>query len=317
MTTDLPNPKTSNSRKRRQAYLALILNAVIWGAALPIVKPALSHVSPYQYLFLRYAIAAVLSLPILILLIKKYRPDLKTLAKIVLLESLQVTAALSFLYEGLRRTTSLEATLIANAAPIFVILGGVFLLKEKEEKHELAGLILSIAGVTILTLEPLITGSRNLNFSFTGNLLVLGHNFFWASYVLLAKTHYQKLPKLLIGFVSLWVGLASFAVLNFATGDQLTLFDSLQQLAVPEVLLASAYMAVLGSIVAVPAFIFGNNLIEASEASLFTYLQPLITIPLATLWLHEPINSTIILALILTTTGVAIAENRKNHSQKP
>lgn len=301
------------THKRKLAYLALLINAIIWGAALPIVKPALTFVTPYQYLFYRYALAVPFSIPFLIFLLRKYKPKLKTIFTIAALELLPITAALSFIYEGLKRTTSLEATLIANASPIFIIIGGVIFLHEKEERNEVIGLILAIAGITLLTLEPIISGKNHLGFSFSGNLLVLGHNLCWSSYVLLAKKYYKNISKLLVGFISLWVGLVSFFALTLLTSPETTtnfIQVSLTNLSIPSVLFASAYMAILGSIIAVPAYIYGNNLIEASEASLFSYLQPVITIPLATLWLKEPINPTIIFALILSVSGVILAERR-------
>lgn len=308
----LDYPPESDSWRRKRAYFALLLNALLWGAALPIVKPALSYVSPYQYLFYRYLIAAPLSIPFLIYLFRKYKPDLTTLLKIAALEFLAITAALSFLYEGLKRTTSIEATLIANASPIFIIIGGILFLREKEERNEVIGLILAIVGVTLLTLEPLISGRNQLGFSLFGNLLVLAHNLCWAAYVLIAKRLYNNIPKLLVGFTSLWLGLISFLALTLLTGpSENFIATTMQNIALPEVFLAASYMAIFGSIIAVPAYIFGNNLIEASEASLFSYLQPVVTIPLAILWLKESLNFIIIIALLLTSIGVFIAEKRK------
>ncbi len=301
---------------RLKAYIALLINVSIWGAALPIVKPALSFVTPYQYLFFRYLIAAPISLPFLIYLMKKHKPSIKVLRNTVLLEFIGVTGYLSLLYEGLSRTTSIEATLIANTASIFIILGGIFFLKEQEERHELIGLIMAIAGALLLTFEPIITGRNHLGLSsLTGNLLVLAANLFWASYILLAKKRYRNTPKLLVGFLSPWVGLMSFFILVLLTTPDLSVAGVgsmiTSSLSIIQVASAAIYMSLLGSIIAVPAYIYGNDLIEASEASLFSYLQPVIAIPLATIWLKEPINIIMILALLLTTSGVYTAERRK------
>lgn len=298
------------THQRKLAYVALIVNAVIWGAALPIVKPALQFVSPYQFLFYRYLLAVPFSLPFLVILFHKYRPSLKQIMTIGFMELVGVTGALSFLYEGLARTSSIEAQLISNASPVFVILGGIFFLREKEEKNEIIGLLLAIAGMLLLTLEPLITGrNHTAGFSFLGNVLVLGHNVCFAVYILLAKKLYKGVSKALIGFMSLWVGLISF---YFLMGTQVPLSPEVvfANLSIPSVLLASLYMGTLGSIVAVPTLMYGNDNIEASEASLFAYLQPAVTIPLAVLWLKESISPTIILALICTVTGVIIASRR-------
>lgn len=306
------------TNKRHLAYAALLLNTVIWGAALPIVKPALDLVSPYQYLFYRYLVAIPFSIPVLIFLLLKYKPSLRTIATIVCLESIAITGALSFLYEGLKRTSSIEASFIANTAPIFITIGGVLFLKEKEELHELAGLIIAVAGVSLLALEPLVTGHSGLsNLSFRGNLIILGHNFLWAIYLLLAKKHYKSVPKLLVGFISLWVGFISFYFITLFHNPAFISFPTLlSQLSPTPVLTAALYMGLLGSVIAVPAYIYGNNAIEASEASLFGYLQPLIYIPLATLWLKEPFTLLMLIALTIAAIGVFIAEGRSHPQTK-
>lgn len=317
ISNELNNPDSQKQRSpRKMAYLSLLINVTIWGAALPVVKPALSYVSPYQYLFYRYLVAAPFAIPFLVYLLAKHKPSLKMLFTILAMEILGVTGYLSLLYEGLKLTTSLEATLLANTSAIFIILGGVWFLKEKEERRELIGLSLAIAGTILLTFEPIISGRNHFGFgSFTGNLLILTANLFWAAYVLLAKRVYKNVPKLLVGFLSPWVGLLTFFVLVLITKPGLTLSQFPQMILSDfqnfPVLAAALYMSLLGSIVAVPAYIYGNSLIEASEASLFTYLQPLVTIPLATLWLNEPLNLIMITALIFSTSGVYIAEKRK------
>lgn len=307
-------PKLST---RSLAYLALLLNTLVWGAALPIVKPALSFITPYQYLFYRYLFAAPLSLPILIYLLYKHRPNLKTLAAICSMELIGVTIALTFLYEGLSRTSSIEAGLIANSTPLFITLGGIFFLKEKEELHELLGLTLAVIGITIITLEPFTSGKIGLDSpSLIGNLLILGHNFFWTAYLLLAKRVYPKTSKVLIGFISLWIGLLSFGFISYLKSgtDVGTVITHLSE---PSILTAALYMGVLGSIIAVPAIIIGNNLIEASEASLFSYLQPAVYIPLGVLWLSEPFSPIMAAALLLTATGVMVAETRTKRYKIP
>ncbi len=83
---------------RLKAYLALFTMAVIWGAALPIVKPSLELVSPYQFLYFRYLIAAPLTLPILIYYLLKLKLNRRTLLKILALEFLGTALLLPILY---------------------------------------------------------------------------------------------------------------------------------------------------------------------------------------------------------------------------
>src|SRR3989339_934910 len=145
---------------RAKAYLALSVMAVIWGIALPLVKPALNFVSPYQFLYFRYLIAAPLLLPVLISYAFKLKLSLKTYLKIIALEILGTPVALPILYQGLKLTSGLEASLLGATGPIFTILGGIIFLKEREEKREWRGLALSFLGTLILVAEPLILGKN-------------------------------------------------------------------------------------------------------------------------------------------------------------
>ena len=67
-------------------------------------------------------------------------------------------------------------------------------------------------------------------------------------------------------------------------------------------------MALAGSIIAFWAYTKGQEYIEAGEAAIFTYLQPLITFPLAYFWLHESISSVGLAACLLIAAGVYVSE---------
>ncbi|MCD8484819.1 DMT family transporter [Candidatus Woesebacteria bacterium] len=76
------------------------------------------------------------------------------------------------------------------------------------------------------------------------------------------------------------------------------------------VLIPALYMAVFGSIIGLTAYIWGQDGIEASEASLFTYLQPIVSIPIATLFLNERVTWPMLLAVVIIALGVMVGEMR-------
>jgi len=302
-------------RSRLIAYVALILNALIWGLAIPIVKLGFNAgLSPTSFLFARFALATFFSLPIFFFLLKKgslkNQLTLKNIAIITAHELLGTFAALWLLYEGVARTSAVASSLIAVTWPIFVVLGGIFILKEREEKHEWAGLILAITGTLILILSPLLHNGFKVEGSTSGNLLILSQNLAIAAYYLLAKKFYKNLNKWLVTHISFWVGTISFgAVLLFRNNNSLLLIpQSLAEIGWP--LIAILYMSILGSIVGLTLYLIGQNKIEASEASLFTYTQPIFALPLAIFLLGETVSPIQIIASLLILVGVFIAEKR-------
>jgi len=292
---------------RTKAYLALLAVALIWGMALPLVKPSLNFVSPFQFLYFRYLIAAPLLLPVLIGYAFKLKLTLKTYCQIIALEILGTPIALPLLYQGLKLTSGLEASLLGATGPIFTVVGGIIFFNERETKREWRGLLLSFLGTLILVLEPLITGKNSgVGFSLLGNLLILGHNLLNTAYLLMAKKLYRQLPKLFVTGLSYPVALASLWLILTLTHQS----TAISLLSIPAVALASGYMAILGSIVALALLLYGQNLIEVSEASLFAYLQGIIAIPTAWLILNEAPTWPMAAGIILITAGVIFAEKR-------
>ncbi|MEO8581824.1 MAG: DMT family transporter [Patescibacteria group bacterium] len=306
---------------RRFAIFLMLLNTVAWGAALPIVKPALSYITPYQFLLYRYIFAAIFSFPLLVYYLPKIKHLWKKIGTIVILELIGTTLALGMLYKGLSYTTSIQASLIATTTPIFIILGGIFFLREKEETHEWLGLLLAAIGTLLLTLEPMLKGTDALGpISWTGNVFVIGQNLATAAYFLLAKKQYLGIPKLFVTTISYYVGMISFLFIDaFTLHGQALGFNQPMwvQLSHPAVFIAVLYMATFGSIIGLTAYIRGQDGMEASEASVFTYLQPLVFIPLSVLWLSEKVSTPMIIAVVFIAVGVWVSEYRPKRKLAP
>src|SRR3989344_6818034 len=186
------------TKDRKIAYLALLGNLILWGLAIPIAKRGFADgLTPSAFLLGRFILAAAFSLPIILAM--RHRPDVRTtfqpknVLSIIILEILGTVLSLWLLYEGVARTSGVEASLIAITWPIFVVIGAVFFLKEKEERHELVGLALAIAGTVLLVLKPLI--DSGLSGNVIGNLLIVGQNIAISAYYLLAKRLYKNWNK--------------------------------------------------------------------------------------------------------------------------
>lgn len=296
------------SNSRSKAYALLLLNTVLWGLSPPIIKVALNFVTVNQFLLGRYLLASLIFLPIYFL--SKHQFKIKNLKLIILLALLGTPLTLIPLYEGIKLTTSIEASILTATGPIMVIIGGRLFLKEKIERNEEVGLIIAIIGTLLLTLEPLLANnsSTNIKFSLTGNTLILVSNLIWTGFLLLVKK--LKTDATQISLVSYLVSVPVFALLAFLEPFHLSNIQYQISNAIPGI----AYMAIFGSIIAFWAYTKGQELIEASEASIFTYLQPLITLPLAYFWLHESLSGISLLACLLIGTGVYFSEY---HSQQP
>jgi drug/metabolite transporter (DMT)-like permease len=301
--------KKNTQNRRKKAYLYLLVNALCWGAALVIVKPALEFTTPFRFLFYRYLVAGIVfSLPYLY----KKRKQLSQipLKKIVALELLGTVLSLTILYYGLAQTSAIEASLIGTTGPVFICLAGILLLKEKQERWEWLGLLLSLIGSVLI-----VTTHNGLNneISLQGNLFVLTFNMTNALYFVLAKKYYHPLDKTMVGAISFMVGLFGFLIINLSLvhGDFFRLITQIaQDWTQRSVQIASIYMGIFGSVIGLISYIQGQDKIEASEASLFAYLQPLIYLPLGILLLGETVYGQQIIGLGVVFLGVLLAEKR-------
>lgn len=291
---------------RTKAYLALLTTAILWGAALPIIKPVFQFINPFQFLYLRYLLASVLIIPVVIFYLYRKTFKLKDVLKIICLELIQIFS-LILLYLGLEKTSAIEASLLGATDPIFLAIGGIIFLKERQNNREWKGLIISFIGTIFLIFEPFLSNLQNqLKISFIGNLLLIGYLLTITIYYLTAKVQYRRYPKIAVTAISYPIAMLVLLGINRLSGHSvsLTLFNQ------PTVLITCAYMAVFGSIVAFTLYLYGQNLIEASEAGMFTYLHIPFALLTAYIMLKEVITWPQILALVVIAYGVYLAEFR-------
>ncbi len=291
--------------KRSQAYALLLLNTVLWGFAPPIIKQALTFVTPSQFLFGRYVLASFIFLPIYFLIQNKKKPGLRhtNWPLLIFLALLGTPLTLIPLYEGIKLTSSIEAAILTATSPILIILGGYLFLKEKVSRYEKLGVAVALLGTLTLALEPLLSDGAGFQFSLLGNLLILGSNLIWTAFLLLIKK--LKTDANQISLISYLISIPAFALLIFLTPATTIIETNFYN---PLALLGILYMALFGSIIAFWAYAKGQEYIGAGEASVFTYLQPLFTFPLAYFWLGETLSSIGLIACLLIASGVYLSQ---------
>lgn len=286
-------------KDRNVAYLVLLATAIIWGIATPVIKYTLGFISPFSFLFYRFALASLLVIIPLYLRFKKIKPLKKDYLKYLLLAFLSTSLNLILLFLGIQKTTAIDASIIAIISPVLIILGGAFFLKETITSREKTGIILILGGTFLAIIQPILGVKENPFINLIGNLLVLSSVFSWVAFTLLAKKNKQLDPFLLTGFSYL---LGLICVFPFFLAEKTPLS--------PQALPGIIYMAVFSSILAYFFYLFGLSKIEASEATIFDYLKPLFSIPIAIIFLKEKITPFFLFGALLIILGVFICESR-------
>ncbi len=305
-------------QKRKKAYLALLTTAIIWGLAPPIIKYTLRFTSPLSFLFYRFLIVSLILLIPLVIKLVKQKPNLNLCLQYLVLGFIGTPLTLLLLFFGMQKTSAISASLISIFTPILVILGGVVFLKEKVTRQERLGISLIFLGALFSVIEPLFKNGLQFNQNLVGNLLILGGSLSWTSFSLLRRKFGERLDSFILSASSFVLGVILvfplFWLERLATNDYLL---SIFQPPEPLFLLSFPaiwgifYMAILGSVIAYFTYIYGFSRIEASEATLFTYLEPIFAIPAAVVFLKEIPSLLFLIGAGLIVTGVIISQVRQ------
>lgn len=122
---------------------------------------------------------------------------------------------LAFWHLSLHRTTVANATLFANAAPVFVVLGGWLLFGQRVGRRFLAGMALALAGGACLVGGTLTLDPANL----IGDAYGLTTAVFLASYLIAVE---RLRTQFSTGTIMLWTSIGTAVVLlpvALATGE--------------------------------------------------------------------------------------------------
>lgn len=296
------------NRKRLTAYLLLLLTAALWGLAAPIVKYTLSFISPVGFLFYRFILVSLLFLIPFIYAVKKKPIVLRELTKLILIGILGGPITLLLIFYGADRTTAIDASLIVSMAPILIVIGGGFFLKEKITLRENLGLIIALVGTCVTIIQPLLEGTAFAHQHLWGNILVFSSNLAWAVYSILIKKESKQYSPLILTALTFFSGILILSPLFVYQRASLSTWNFWE--INPRAILGILYMAIFSSVIAYTTYNWGVSLIEASEATLFTYLQPVFAAPLAFFWLKEKITLAFIFGAVLIALGVSLTEYR-------
>lgn len=212
-----------------------------------------------------------------------------------------------FLYIGLEHTTVARNTLLVNAMPFWMLLGGHFLLGEHMTTRKVFGLVLAFAGLIVVFADKLGAYEQSM---LLGDLLSLGAGVAWAvTNILIKRSKLTTVPaeKLLLYQLA---GAAAVGLLFLPfSGPPVRVFALVPTLA----LLFQAVFIVAFTYV---LWFWMLGRYPASSLSSFAFLTPVFGVLCGALFLGEPLSAGIFAALVLIVAGLVIV-NRPARRQIP
>lgn len=295
---------------RVRAYIYLLIVTAIWGIAGPIIKFTLGGFDPLTFLTYRFGLSFFVAL-ITFFIVKIHLPkDKETFLRLIGFGFLTSTVSLGFLFFGLENTTVLDMSLITLATPLLITIAGVVFLNEHVTRMEKIGMGIALFGTLLTVIEPLIQNGHDA-IRLSGNIFIVGSLIATAWSAVLAKELLRKnVSPLLMTNASFIVGFLSLLPFFLISSPINSTLSAIRSTPI-SFHLGVAYMALLSGSLAYYLSNKAQKSIEIGEASIFAYLYPIFSTPLAVIWLGEKITPMFTMGAVIIVIGVTIAEIKK------
>lgn len=292
------------------ADAGLLAIVLIWGFNFPIMKAALDQVPPLAFNALRFPMAAATLAVLLRLQGRRLVPRRRDWGKVALLGGLgHVVFQICFIY-SLDLTLTGNAALLLATSPVWVVLLGTAMGRERFNPWALWGSLITLGGMALLIAGgsgdseggggPTGGGNR------FGDLLMVGAAASWALYTVLGRRAVKRHGALEVTGWATWAG----APLIVAAG-----MPDLWRLGLgsvtPAAWAAAAYAGVLAVAVAYFLWYRAVGAIGQSRTAVYQNLVPVVALAAAWLWLDETLGSAQWAGAAVILAGLLVARRKR------
>lgn len=280
-------------------YAAMVFVNVMWGLSFVASKHAMnSGFSPMMLALVRYVLAAACLAPVTIRREGKLTLRRQDILPMALSGLTGITLYYWFEYNGIQRTSTVDASLILAAIPILTMIVQAVMNRRRMRAVQVTGAAMSLVGVGLI-----VGNSAGGASSLWGNVLILGSAAVWVVYIFLSRSLRKNYSSL---SMNTWQSLAALVTLiPLAAGDPCDLT------AIPwDGWAAAAVLAVICS--ALCYVMYGDALTDMSPlaSAIFINLIPLATVVGGVVLLGETVTwltgaggALIIGSIFLVTAG--------------
>ncbi len=253
--------------KSINTLVVLVLVNLAFGAGYPFVKAILQYLPPANWLFVRCSVSALILVLITNQKMVRQNISFKNLFWLIIATLFGVLLNQICFVEGLKLTLPAHTAIINATIPLQTLLFASIFLGERLTKARVWGVVLGFAGIFyLLGLHQ----SLRLNAFVQGDLLSLANAASYSIYLVIARKHLQGLSPLVALTIMTLMGLVGFGV--YANWD----FPVHKIIELPHTIwLTMIYLMVVPSVIGYLAYLWALKRIEASQAALFCYLQPI------------------------------------------
>ncbi|YBZ95753.1 EamA family transporter [Bacillus sp. AK031] len=270
-----------------------------WGISFVSAKIVLVKLDPFTLIVMRFGIGAAFLLIIIFFSREKVSIPLHYVPHLFILAVLGVFSNQLLQTSSLLFIDASSAGWLLSVTPIFTVFLSMIFLHEKINFLKAFGIMIAVIGVIMVT-----TAGEGKEFGFAiniGFILMLLSTLNWAVYTVLLKVLNIPLPSTVVTFYISFLGLLVTTPFIFRSRG----WESLPSLTPVE----WGHLLFLGIFVSGIGYWFwakSLNVLEASQAGVLQYLEPLVTFTAAILILHEKAMLLSIAGGLIIIVGVSV-----------
>jgi len=296
-----------NKNKRLLGHVLALLTAVVWGTSFISTKQLLTDLSPFEILFLRFAIGYV---TLWILYPKRLKfTDWKTEISIFLAGLSGVTVYFLAENYALTYTYASNVSLLVSVAPLLTGVLAHFFLSDKLKKNFMIGFVVAIIGIALVS----FSGTTVLKLNPKGDLLAVGAALLWAIYsIIIQNVAGKKINILTLTRRIFFYGLVTMIPLMFYLDFSVTK----ETLLVPTNLLNLLYLGVVSSAICYITWNKAMEILGAVVASTYIYIIPVVTVIFSFFILDEKITVYMLSGIVLVLSGLILSQEQKRQPRQ-
>lgn len=292
---------------KKLIYLILALIVLSWGFNVVMIKFLTQYMPPILVAALRMPLAGILLLGFVFKKYGLYNPSKKQWGALFGIGFISVFLHQLLLGYGVSVTSSANASLILGLNPLTTALLAALFVNEKFTKNLGLGIVLGLAGIVLVVFSQSPEGSSQ--FSLIGDvIMVLAMLMYVIGGLLIKKLLATPIPTLVVTAYSTLIGgvMLNLGMLGFF-GPSLYGQIYLSPATVLVLLLSAWVATALGTL----GWNEGIKLLGANKTAMFLNGMPFAGMLGGVVFLDEKIAGVHILALILTTLGIAVGSISK------
>jgi drug/metabolite transporter (DMT)-like permease len=285
------------------AYAEAILVTLLWSSSYVLIKIGLLEFPPFLFAALRYTLAFVVLAMLYIARVGTEKNVRKstTLAngKAILVTAgiCGYTFAQGLQFVGLFYLPAVTSTFVLNFTPIFVLVLGVLLLREKVSRLQLVGLPVALLGAYAFFSERLAGAGQEI-----GILAVIVSGLSWAIYLIIIRKiqRVDSFGSLKLTTLTMGIGTAGLVLLA-------AIFDGFKPISLNGLMII-LWLSVVNTAL---AFLLWNHALRSIHAYELSVIQNSMLVQIAVLawiFLDERVTYVMTLGILLVIVGVVLVQ---------